>query len=122
MSQIPSEYLLNISLDIFSASSTYSHISINFLWSYDYVFHCHYFTLFRSAQSSKFQAQQPAIWRVGFYRCYADVPDHTKVMLPALSPTMELGTIVSWEKKEGDKLNEGKFYFIQCNESHYVSF
>lgn len=28
-------------------------------------------------------------------------------MLPALSPTMELGTIVSWEKKEGDKLNEG---------------
>lgn len=30
-----------------------------------------------------------------------------KVTLPALSPTMELGTIVSWEKKEGDKLNEG---------------
>lgn len=28
-------------------------------------------------------------------------------MLPALSPTMELGTIISWEKKEGDKLNEG---------------
>lgn len=36
------------------------------------------------------------------------MPDHTKVLLPALSPTMELGTIVSWEKKEGDKLNEGK--------------
>lgn len=63
---------------------------------------------FRSAQTSKFRALQPAIWRVGIYRCYADVPDHTKVMLPALSPTMELGTIVSWEKKEGDKLNEGK--------------
>jgi pyruvate dehydrogenase E2 component (dihydrolipoamide acetyltransferase) len=52
--------------------------------------------------------QQPATaWRIGFYRTYADLPDHTKVLLPALSPTMELGTIVSWEKKEGDKLNEG---------------
>lgn len=30
-----------------------------------------------------------------------------KVPLPALSPTMEAGTIVSWEKKEGDKLNDG---------------
>lgn len=37
----------------------------------------------------------------------ADYPDHTKVPLPALSPTMEMGSIISWEKKEGDKLNEG---------------
>lgn len=51
--------------------------------------------------------QQPATWRVAFNRCYADLPDHIKVLLPALSPTMEMGTIVSWEKKEGDKLNEG---------------
>ncbi|XP_031850010.1 dihydrolipoamide S-acetyltransferase muc isoform X2 [Nomia melanderi] len=41
------------------------------------------------------------------YRFYADYPDHVKVQLPALSPTMETGTIVSWQKKEGDKLNEG---------------
>ncbi|XP_069696667.1 dihydrolipoyllysine-residue acetyltransferase component of pyruvate dehydrogenase complex, mitochondrial [Periplaneta americana] len=42
-------------------------------------------------------------------KCYysPDLPSHTKVALPALSPTMEVGTIVSWEKKEGDKLNEG---------------
>lgn len=42
-------------------------------------------------------------------RCFSsgDLPEHTPVPLPALSPTMELGTIVSWEKKEGDKLNEG---------------
>ncbi|XP_015172067.1 PREDICTED: dihydrolipoyllysine-residue acetyltransferase component of pyruvate dehydrogenase complex, mitochondrial isoform X2 [Polistes dominula] len=40
-------------------------------------------------------------------RFYADLPDHVKVQLPALSPTMETGTIVSWQKKEGDKLNEG---------------
>ncbi|KAG5887267.1 hypothetical protein JTB14_015704 [Gonioctena quinquepunctata] len=37
----------------------------------------------------------------------SDVPPHTRVTLPALSPTMESGTIISWEKKEGDKLNEG---------------
>ncbi|XP_050448766.1 dihydrolipoyllysine-residue acetyltransferase component of pyruvate dehydrogenase complex, mitochondrial [Cataglyphis hispanica] len=41
------------------------------------------------------------------FRFYADYPDHFKVPLPALSPTMETGTIVSWQKKEGDKLNEG---------------
>ncbi|OQV21692.1 Dihydrolipoyllysine-residue acetyltransferase component of pyruvate dehydrogenase complex, mitochondrial [Hypsibius exemplaris] len=35
------------------------------------------------------------------------LPPHTKVPLPALSPTMERGSIKSWEKKEGDKLNEG---------------
>lgn len=40
-------------------------------------------------------------------RCYSSLPDHTTVPLPALSPTMEMGTIISWEKKEGDKLNEG---------------
>jgi pyruvate dehydrogenase E2 component (dihydrolipoamide acetyltransferase) len=34
-------------------------------------------------------------------------PTHTKVNLPALSPTMESGTVVSWQKKEGDKLEEG---------------
>lgn len=32
----------------------------------------------------------------------ADLPPHIKVNLPALSPTMEMGTIISWEKKEGN--------------------
>lgn len=31
----------------------------------------------------------------------------TRVPLPALSPTMESGSIVSWDKKEGDQLSEG---------------
>lgn len=35
------------------------------------------------------------------------LPAHTKVPLPALSPTMEAGTIVSWQKKVGDSLSEG---------------
>ncbi|KAL5014008.1 hypothetical protein ScPMuIL_008278 [Solemya velum] len=40
-------------------------------------------------------------------RLYSDLPDHYKVVLPALSPTMEMGTIVTWQKKEGDKVSEG---------------
>jgi len=35
------------------------------------------------------------------------LPEHILVNLPALSPTMEMGTVVSWEKKEGDQLSEG---------------
>lgn len=31
-----------------------------------------------------------------------------KVTLPALSPTMEEGTLIAWSKKEGDKLSEGE--------------
>ncbi|XP_077161451.1 dihydrolipoyllysine-residue acetyltransferase component of pyruvate dehydrogenase complex, mitochondrial isoform X1 [Paroedura picta] len=34
-------------------------------------------------------------------------PPHQQVPLPALSPTMQMGTIARWEKKEGDKINEG---------------
>ncbi|XP_065062813.1 dihydrolipoyllysine-residue acetyltransferase component of pyruvate dehydrogenase complex-like [Rhopilema esculentum] len=42
-------------------------------------------------------------------RPYSDegLPSHEKVILPNLSPTMESGTIVSWEKEEGQRLNEG---------------
>ncbi|KAL4217923.1 hypothetical protein ACF0H5_022662 [Mactra antiquata] len=36
-----------------------------------------------------------------------DLPEHYKVTLPALSPTMEMGTIINWQKKEGDKVSEG---------------
>uniref|UniRef100_A0AAY4CN85 Acetyltransferase component of pyruvate dehydrogenase complex n=1 Tax=Denticeps clupeoides TaxID=299321 RepID=A0AAY4CN85_9TELE len=38
---------------------------------------------------------------------FYSVPPHQKVQLPALSPTMQMGTIARWEKKEGDKINEG---------------
>ncbi|XP_017099179.3 dihydrolipoyllysine-residue acetyltransferase component of pyruvate dehydrogenase complex, mitochondrial [Drosophila bipectinata] len=46
-------------------------------------------------------------WSYNFARAYSSLPEHMRVPLPALSPTMERGSIVSWEKKEGDKLNEG---------------
>ncbi|XP_015379518.1 PREDICTED: dihydrolipoyllysine-residue acetyltransferase component of pyruvate dehydrogenase complex, mitochondrial-like [Diuraphis noxia] len=51
--------------------------------------------------------RRPSVKNVG-YRFYAtDLPSHIKVSLPALSPTMESGTIISWAKKEGERLNEG---------------
>lgn len=30
-----------------------------------------------------------------------------KLLMPALSPTMESGTIIKWFKKEGDKISPG---------------
>jgi pyruvate dehydrogenase E2 component (dihydrolipoamide acetyltransferase) len=38
---------------------------------------------------------------------YASYPDHTTIGLPALSPTMEAGTLASWAKAEGDQIQEG---------------
>ncbi|NXB08303.1 ODP2 dehydrogenase, partial [Cnemophilus loriae] len=35
------------------------------------------------------------------------LPCPSQVALPALSPTMQMGTIARWEKKEGDKISEG---------------
>ncbi|NWW82164.1 ODP2 dehydrogenase, partial [Climacteris rufus] len=34
-------------------------------------------------------------------------PPHMQITLPALSPTMTMGTVQRWEKKVGEKLNEG---------------
>lgn len=62
--------------------------------------------IFRSLTQNKLEAK-PLIWNQYTVRGYADYPPHTVVNLPALSPTMETGTIISWAKKEGDKLNEG---------------
>uniref|UniRef100_A0A8C9VD50 Acetyltransferase component of pyruvate dehydrogenase complex n=1 Tax=Scleropages formosus TaxID=113540 RepID=A0A8C9VD50_SCLFO len=41
------------------------------------------------------------------HKRFYSLPPHQKVELPALSPTMQMGTIARWEKKEGDKINEG---------------
>ncbi|KFD48837.1 hypothetical protein M513_10321 [Trichuris suis] len=41
------------------------------------------------------------------HRFYGSLPSHRKVPLPALSPTMEKGNVVSWKKKEGDQIAEG---------------
>lgn len=84
------------------------------LFSNNFQFYISLWWFSRNAQITSHRTQAPVVWQLGFFRGYADVPDHTKVLLPALSPTMELGTIVSWEKKEGDKLSEGEKVVFQC--------
>ncbi|CEG46177.1 pyruvate dehydrogenase complex dihydrolipoamide acetyltransferase [Plasmopara halstedii] len=38
---------------------------------------------------------------------FGSLPDHEVVGLPALSPTMEMGTIAKWNKQEGDPISAG---------------
>lgn len=45
---------------------------------------------------------------IRFARYYSSLPEHELVKLPNLSPTMEAGTIVSWEKEEGGRIEEGE--------------
>ncbi|KAJ8577575.1 hypothetical protein ON010_g1635 [Phytophthora cinnamomi] len=40
-------------------------------------------------------------------RAFSSLPDHEIVGLPALSPTMEVGTIAKWNKQEGDLISAG---------------
>ena len=42
------------------------------------------------------------------YASSNSLPSHKRITLPALSPTMETGTIRSWAKEEGDEIIEGK--------------
>ncbi|CAF1151383.1 unnamed protein product [Adineta steineri] len=41
------------------------------------------------------------------YASSGNLPSHKRITLPALSPTMETGTLRSWSKKEGEKIVEG---------------
>jgi len=41
------------------------------------------------------------------YASSNNLPSYKKITLPALSPTMETGTLRSWSKQEGDKIAEG---------------
>jgi len=48
----------------------------------------------------------------GYRRQYSSYPTHEVVKLPNLSPTMEAGTIVTWEKEVGDRIEEGEVLAI----------
>lgn len=41
------------------------------------------------------------------YASSSSLPSHKKITLPALSPTMETGTLRSWSKQEGEEILEG---------------
>lgn len=41
-------------------------------------------------------------------RLFSTLPDHTRVIMPKVSPTMTAGRLVSWKKSEGDAISEGE--------------
>ena len=45
--------------------------------------------------------------RVAHARRFSALPPHIRMTMPALSPTMERGTIAKWLKKEGDAIAPG---------------
>ena len=47
----------------------------------------------------RFFHSTPEVWK--------DYPEHTLLPMPALSPTMEMGTIAKWTLKEGDSFGAG---------------
>ncbi|PAA68631.1 hypothetical protein BOX15_Mlig000634g1 [Macrostomum lignano] len=59
------------------------------------------------ADSQQQQQQQQSSPSPAAGAAKSNLPPHKAITLPALSPTMEMGTIVSWEKKEGDYVKEG---------------
>ncbi|KOB75012.1 Acetyltransferase component of pyruvate dehydrogenase complex, partial [Operophtera brumata] len=77
--------------------------------------------LTRRKLSTKVLAPQNKVLTPGWTiqtRLYSSLPSHSKVNLPALSPTMDAGAIVSWEKKEGDKLSEATMGFETPEEGY----
>ncbi|KAF3706507.1 Dihydrolipoyllysine-residue acetyltransferase component of pyruvate dehydrogenase complex [Channa argus] len=60
----------------------------------------------RAVFSGSGATQRAALLLAQSKRFYS-LPPHQKVELPALSPTMQTGTIARWEKKEGEKIREG---------------
>lgn len=55
-------------------------------------------------------------------RLFGSLPDHDTLKMPALSPTMTEGTIVKWNKKEGDKVSPGDVMFEVETDKAVVGF
>lgn len=49
----------------------------------------------------------PILSRGPGIRFFSDYPDHIRLEMPALSPTMEKGNIASWSKAVGDRVEAG---------------
>lgn len=56
------------------------------------------------------------------FRKFSDLPPHTKLGMPSLSPTMTTGTIVKWLKKEGEKVKAGESMFEVETDKATVAF
>ena len=72
------------------------------------------FVAVSSGQFGMVRSSFPAAWsttsssmRSTRIRSFSSYPNHTVVPMPALSPTMETGSIAKWTLKEGDRFEAG---------------
>ena len=65
-------------------------------------------------KGSRMMLPQGSANMIGHGRCLFsssnELPDHTELTMPALSPTMSQGNIVAWKKKVGDEIQPGDIY------------
>ncbi|OVA17885.1 Biotin/lipoyl attachment [Macleaya cordata] len=59
------------------------------------------------SSGSEVKEERSANQDIGSQVSSADLPPHTVLDMPALSPTMNQGNIAKWRKKEGDKIEVG---------------
>lgn len=62
--------------------------------------------------SALIRAAVPRVARISLtsrlaLRCYASYPSHSVIGMPALSPTMAMGNLAQWSKKEGEQIGAG---------------
>jgi pyruvate dehydrogenase E2 component (dihydrolipoamide acetyltransferase) len=63
----------------------------------------------RSAWTRPTPGATAPLWARAFAAA-ADLPPHTELQMPALSPTMSQGNMLAWHKKEGDAVAAGDVY------------
>jgi pyruvate dehydrogenase E2 component (dihydrolipoamide acetyltransferase) len=64
-----------------------------------------------ASRSSLFtNAKLGGLGSIRSYAAAADLPSHQDLNMPALSPTMSQGNIISWKKAEGDSIQPGDIY------------
>lgn len=64
----------------------------------------------------------PLVCGNSIIRRFSGFPDHELLKMPALSPTMSEGTIVKWNKKEGEKVKAGETMFEVETDKAVVGF
>lgn len=52
------------------------------------------------------------LWSLRSFAAAGDLPAHTELGMPSLSPTMSHGNIIEWKKKEGDAVAAGDVYCL----------
>eukprot|EP00823_Brevimastigomonas_motovehiculus_P004793 TRINITY_DN3279_c0_g1_i1.p1 TRINITY_DN3279_c0_g1~~TRINITY_DN3279_c0_g1_i1.p1 ORF type:complete len:502 (+),score=111.38 TRINITY_DN3279_c0_g1_i1:58-1563(+) len=65
--------------------------------------------VYRSAVAARIMQSNHVLHspHIRLFSSAASLPEHVKLAMPALSPTMKQGNLAAWHKKEGDKVSQG---------------